>query len=635
MNVSMHPKIPEEVYQMAERAAGTPFTLAPLEVAPAARGGVDFEARQVYGEHLGNYVTRVTDGMRKQITTTRPQSVLFMDSMVGDNGNQVGEIVVMLDGISVRLFFRPHYDPNGQFSPASVGQYISVAKDRLRKLLLNPDVYRVYRAGRLWVKMFNETNIGTEGVPRGRAGFAVALSAWNNAHDALLLEFPLLKSLALCPTMGNDDGYFFGNDLNAPYWFHGSEAADEAVLADLLRSKNPADWTARTRQRVEAAKLSCPMRPMFLKAHGIGAHIYGNLKRTTSGDWQTWFSRRHEQWLPFLPTSTPLVISEWDFCHDESPQVRAEETVWWLTNVVAPNERISDITMWWNATFGEADDTWAKNYTRNGSDLYPVAVAVGNWRNGSSGGGNGGGNGGGTTPPDMEREVINVPDYVKITESSTVQTGKPYWYLKKIEMIRNASGGLHHVFIQEPHTNAAVGFVTWGDSPDQRVTIPLDQKPAGEPAGNIPMYSGNHYTATMKSIGAEVPSDLVTGMRLGGQFEREHDSYYLTFVLRTREIPSMTLEQALIQKGDAAQVIQYNPSAALQKAIFNGRDSNNNRLVPNSQEFPVRHDNKDYVGQRAESYLSVAQLQAGMLPEVYVYYAPTNDYGAVSRVQKK
>lgn len=620
-------RITDDVFQIAQ------IGLDAEAFAPAIEETRDVSrapARQVYGEHLGNYVDRFTDGMRTQMGTTLPKSALFMDSMVGDRGEAVGDIVIFLEGkgITPTLYFRPHYDPSGQFSPASIGDYASTAKQRLRRLLMNPSIMRIYQQGKLWIKLFNETNIGTEGVPQGREGFATAESAWNNCFDAIKPEFPLLKFLSICPTMGNGDGYFYGDALNAAYWFHGQEAADEAVLRDLLISKNPADWTARTRQRVATARDTCPMRRMLNKCDGIGMHIYGNTIATTSGNLQTWLSRRHEQWIPFLPDGKPIIISEWDFCHDETPQIRGEQVVWWLTNVVAPNLRIVDNNIWWDATNGEADDTWAKNYTRtSGGVLLPVAVAVGAWRNGDT--------------PDVpdnpdptptDREEINILPYVTITDAD-VPDGSEYWHLYKIERTLNEAGGLHHVFFDEPHTAAAVGKVKWGDREDQTATIALNQKPSNEPAGNIPMFSGNHYSAWMHGGGA-LGSDMVLGMRLGGEFEREHDSYHLWWELKRKE-STMTLEKALIEKGDAAQILQFNPRAALQDAIERAKDSRGNDLVPNSPEFALRHDNKDYLGQRAESYLSRAQAESGVIPEVYVFYCLTTNFSQVWSVQKK
>jgi hypothetical protein len=77
------------------------------------------------------------------------------------------------------------------------------------------------------------------------------------------------------------------------------------------------------------------------------------------------------------------------------------------------------------------------------------------------------------------------------------------------------------------------------------------------------------------------------------------------------------LEEALLIGAEDAQVIQFNPDAALQKAIFAAG------FVPNSPEFGIELDDVVYVGQRAES------LQNG---EVRVYYCAVGDYGNVRYV---
>lgn len=78
--------------------------------------------------------------------------------------------------------------------------------------------------------------------------------------------------------------------------------------------------------------------------------------------------------------------------------------------------------------------------------------------------------------------------------------------------------------------------------------------------------------------------------------------------------PSGTLSEALIKAGAAAQVIQFNPSAAIQKVIFA------DGFVPNSPEFDVAFGETRYVAQRAE------HLSSG---EVRIYYCAVGDYGNV------
>ena len=75
-----------------------------------------------------------------------------------------------------------------------------------------------------------------------------------------------------------------------------------------------------------------------------------------------------------------------------------------------------------------------------------------------------------------------------------------------------------------------------------------------------------------------------------------------------------TLAETLLAAAQAAQVIQFNPDAALQKAIFMAE------FVPNSPEFTVRWNDRAFVGQRAE------HLKSG---EVRVFYCERGDWNNV------
>ena len=70
---------------------------------------------------------------------------------------------------------------------------------------------------------------------------------------------------------------------------------------------------------------------------------------------------------------------------------------------------------------------------------------------------------------------------------------------------------------------------------------------------------------------------------------------------------------------DAAQVIQFNPNASLQRRIFA------DGFVPNSPEFELEHGNVRYIAQRAE------HLASG---EVRAYYVPRGDWGNVQHVTR-
>jgi hypothetical protein len=75
------------------------------------------------------------------------------------------------------------------------------------------------------------------------------------------------------------------------------------------------------------------------------------------------------------------------------------------------------------------------------------------------------------------------------------------------------------------------------------------------------------------------------------------------------------LHERLLAAAVQAQVIQFNPDAALQKRIFN------DGFVPNSPEFDVEAAGARYVGQRAE------HLGTG---EVRVYYVKVGEWDKVA-----
>jgi hypothetical protein len=83
------------------------------------------------------------------------------------------------------------------------------------------------------------------------------------------------------------------------------------------------------------------------------------------------------------------------------------------------------------------------------------------------------------------------------------------------------------------------------------------------------------------------------------------------------EPPALSREQKLIQVAAEKQVIQFNPDAALQKAIFA------HGFVPNSGEFDIDLDGQAHIGQRSEN------LASG---EVRVYFVRVGDWGNVQFV---
>jgi hypothetical protein len=83
--------------------------------------------------------------------------------------------------------------------------------------------------------------------------------------------------------------------------------------------------------------------------------------------------------------------------------------------------------------------------------------------------------------------------------------------------------------------------------------------------------------------------------------------------------PQKTLGAKLLAEAEKAQVIQFNPKAALQRLIFA------DGFVPNSPEFEVTHGGKVYIAQRAE------HLGTG---EVRVYHVEKGDWANVARIRR-
>jgi hypothetical protein len=117
-------------------------------------------------------------------------------------------------------------------------------------------------------------------------------------------------------------------------------------------------------------------------------------------------------------------------------------------------------------------------------------------------------------------------------------------------------------------------------------------------------------------LSPSLPSDGLSGVgMLGGT--NHAGPLFLTFQIG-EDLPEFeALDEALLWYGEAAQVIQFNPRAALQKAIFL------DGFVPNSGEFSVTWYGREYKAQRAE------HMGSG---EVRVYYVLDGDWGNVQYV---
>lgn len=204
-------------------------------------------------------------------------------------------------------------------------------------------------------------------------------------------------------------------------------------------------------------------------------------------------------------------------------------------------------------------------------------------------------------------ELINVPDWVSVVPA-TVPPGQPYWRLTRLRYENEQeSGGRHHIYVEEPHDPSRHARVHTGTF---EFDFPLE-KPASEPAGNYAMVGiPNIYSLWM----VDGPSDRVEGLQMRGN---RHVCYYATYeraINGATPPPPPDLASYLRALGQQAQLIQFNPTAALQRQIFA------DGFVPNSPEFAAHYEERDYVAQRAE------RLDDG---RVRIYYVSVDDWSTI------
>ena len=120
-------------------------------------------------------------------------------------------------------------------------------------------------------------------------------------------------------------------------------------------------------------------------------------------------------------------------------------------------------------------------------------------------------------------------------------------------------------------------------------------------------------------LSPSLASDGISGLGMLGGTVHE-GPLFLTFQIGEDLPPAATLDELLVRTGDQKHVIQFNPGAALQKAIFAAG------FVPNSGEFNVKWDGQTYVAQRAE------HMGSG---EVRVYYCKDGNWSNVLYVVRK
>lgn len=557
-----------KISRIARTANARGFTLPEIAESRA------LQVRYKYGVHLGNWTDGGTEGLTSELVETLPVAILFMDN-IKEYALERQLRVLAEKGCKPKLVFRPYFNPTSGSSSAVIEGYangiVITMKERYLKVDTNgnplyPLIYEAYVQGRFILKIFNETNIGSEGFPRGRAGFSAAASAWKQVRAVVLRTYTNAKFVSICNTPGNDDDYFPGDAVGQHYWFHGREAA----------KANP------SAAEIEAAVNSCPMREMFELADYIGTHVYFQNTQQGQGSDAPYYARRFEQSLKFLKRYTDrgkkLIILECDGGYDEGQNKRAELFTWWLSNVIGTNDVVDFVCLWWNVGPGEADPTWTKHETREaGGGFRPIIPAIKLFRQGAvvpDPTPNPNPNPNPTPEPAPSRQVIYhlgpstpTPTWLKIVEAgsrTTLKPGDKYWFLRRLEVWDDSRQDKHNIYIQEPHTGAVRVMVTNqnGDTWD----VMLNQKPANEPAGNFPMYSGNIYSVEVKNV----PSDRLEGCRMPSN---HHWAYYLFFEERTVPNPEPNPEPsdptpAIIQAGINSQEININDKAALWKFGF-------------------------------------------------------------------
>lgn len=590
------------------------------EIQANARGGLG-RVSYKYGMHLPNWFNGDSPGLRREVEATLPVSLTFLDNVKGEGLNPNLEILER-NGVKPYLVYRPYFRTEEGINPAIVEGYANGAVIRMRDDYLQlPLARQAYEEGRFIVKLFNETNIGGEGFPRGRAGFAEALRYWKQARAVVKAAFPKAKIISLCNTPGNDDVWFTGDTQNAMYWYHGPKAA----------KANPSP--AEIRDAIQ----SCIFREMFELCDVIGIHVYANIRSTVEGDLATWYSRRHEQALKFLTPYTDagkkVIINEWDLGYDEGQEYRAQAVVYGLEHIVGPNDAILFVNHWWNGDKNEGAFTWDKHRTREDGILLPVVHAVAAFRGGAS-----------TPNPDPEEPeepnpppttppTTTEPQFINFTDDvrrritftpATVAVGQRYWRLKSIEYLDEpAAGGTHHLYSMNPHDRRYNTRVSWGstyaDAPHE--------KPTSEPAANFAMF-GEGFAVQLRSPDG-LPSDSASGF---GMYGSRHVSFKFVWEEATKggvpvppTTPTKTLEDVLFEEMVEEQ-LRITPTFKLPGTIIRYNDQlgdNRKGFDFATQELRVDYGGVTYAMLGAQHPTSEAKLIA---------YAKDGDWGNVKTV---
>lgn len=548
-------------------------------------------SRTAYGFHGPNWIDHFNDSMEMELQRTRPVGGLLMDNFNVDAVVRYIRLSAAF-GIEPYLIIRIYFNPNSGTGAGAIGAYESKAVERFRNLLARPEIRALAERGKLWSKILNETNIGTEGFPRGREGFAQAQDVWLRIVRRLRIEFgPLIKHGTIAMTPGNADTYFLGDAQNVQYAFHGPQGANPTVLEHVLRKVSDPAYTipATVASQINAARTSRVLDPMFREGDGFFFHCYAQNYAQTRGDLRTWYAVRPKVFQFWLGDyNKPHFIPEYDIGYDE-PANYGPLFVYAMVNYVDTDPRIVMVNRWWMWRPGEGDPAWTKHGSRDeGGNLRPHMHSIVAYRDAAP-----------DPDPDIPPTDPNPPPTtlppreldprlpqlgVTIEEARPTE-GAIFWRVEKIRWEdEQQAQGRHAIYLDMLDENGAriVGakaLVRWADG-SQELTMEL--KP-GEPFGtDFPMYRpGCSYS--LEGLG--IPSDKVKCLGLGTIEERwrsTHVAYWIT--LRKRKMNQTTVPSPSLvvrQTADSKVEIPLNPGAALQKEIF--------RLgfVPNSLEFDL------------------------------------------------
>jgi hypothetical protein len=196
---------------------------------------------------------------------------------------------------------------------------------------------------------------------------------------------------------------------------------------------------------------------------------------------------------------------------------------------------------------------------------------------------------------------------VTLKEAQVAQGGQ-YWRIVDVKwQDEQQSGGQHHIFVDmmDEQGNRLVGSKARVSFGGNNVEVLVEDKPAPEFGGNFAMFNAG-CTHSLEGIG--LPSDRLDCLGLGSIEQRNftiHVNYLVTFQRATKgggggggggggETPGESLQQALLQKGEAERKIRLNPGAALQQVMLA------DDFIPTSEEFDLTHGGAQYKGQIAE-----------------------------------